>query len=118
MKRILISGLAGGSLMLMGATAASAGAQQPTKPLHLHGGLTIRIPAKWNVYLTATDWTQVVTGACDYSGRYFGPPCHSFWILGPKALKRGTEGFAYSPAHAFYPANDVEPCPSNRKLYQ
>ncbi|MBO3744492.1 hypothetical protein J5X84_00335 [Streptosporangiaceae bacterium NEAU-GS5] len=116
---ILLSGALGGSLLLAGGPAgATSGQAAATKPLHLRGGLTLHIPVKWNVYLTAKDWTQVVTGKCDYSGRYFGPPCRSFWILGPKALKAGTEGFAYTPAHAFYPANDVEPCPTSRKLYQ
>ncbi|MBO3747540.1 hypothetical protein J5X84_15790 [Streptosporangiaceae bacterium NEAU-GS5] len=54
MKRILICGLIGGSPVLVSGTAAAADAQadvqRATKPLHLCGGLTIRIPAKWNVY--------------------------------------------------------------------
>ncbi|MBP2705609.1 hypothetical protein JOL79_17490 [Microbispora sp. RL4-1S] len=102
--------------------AAYAGETGGTKPLHLRKGLTLTIPSSWKVTERWKDWVRVVTGPCPTLGtQEFGfrdSGCHSFWIMGPKAIKVGHEFFnAYTPDGPFYPATDVGPCPYDKKLY-
>ncbi|WP_182886531.1 hypothetical protein [Microbispora sp. H10885] len=107
---------------LVAPAAASASDLGGTRQVHLRKGLTLTIPASWRVDAVRTDWTRVITGSCptrgtaDYGFRDSG--CHSFWVLGPKAIKIGHELFnAYTPDGPFYPATDVGPCPVRKNLY-
>ncbi|GAA2878787.1 hypothetical protein GCM10010517_40900 [Streptosporangium fragile] len=102
--------------------AASQGssAGSATTLLRLRHGLTLEIPSSWRVYGTA-DQVRVVTGSCARpKGPYAEPRCDSFWVMGPKALKTGGEGFTpYNPNRGpFYPAVDVMPCATNPKYGQ
>jgi hypothetical protein len=94
----------------------------PTKLLHLRKGLTLTVPKSWKVYEQDKDWLRVVTGPCPTLGTdMFGfrdSGCHSFWVMGPKAIKMGHEFFhAYTPAGPFYPASDIGPCPFDKRLW-
>ncbi|MFF4779569.1 hypothetical protein [Microtetraspora fusca] len=117
---MVAAGLAGvAALSLPSAASASA---QGTKELRVRAGLTLRIPTTWKVYTVDKDWTRVVTGACPTAGTSrFGfrdSGCRSFWVMGPEAIKVGHEHFdAYTPDEPFYPANDVGPCPYDKKLW-
>lgn len=116
-KVIALTAVAGAAVLAAPApgAAATAGGAPATKPLRLRAGLTLQIPATWRVYGTG-DWVRVVTGACrNPRGGFFEPRCDSFWVLGPKALRTGGEGFQrYNPINGgFYPASDVAPCPSD-----
>ncbi|MEV0751786.1 hypothetical protein [Streptosporangium sp. NPDC050280] len=118
MKRtITLAAVAGAALL---AAQLPASASSSTALLRLRGGLSLEIPNSWRVYGTA-DQVRVVTGACARpNGGYFQPKCDSFWVMGPKALKSGAEGFRrYNPDQGpFYPASDVVPCATNPKYGQ
>jgi hypothetical protein len=103
-----------------GAHAANATSGASTQPLKLRGGLTLHLPIKWAVHRVSPDWIHVVTGRCAKpSGGYGTPGCRGFWVLGPKAIKHGNELFhAYDGTRPFYPATDVQQCPSNGKWGQ
>ncbi|MBF8189003.1 hypothetical protein ITP53_25365 [Nonomuraea sp. K274] len=92
----------------------------PAQPLKLRGGLTLYLPIKWQVHRVSPDWIRVVTGKCAAPGGGFGTPgCDSFWVLGPKAIKEGNELFRpYTGKRPFYPATDVQRCPTNAKWGQ
>ncbi|MEU8378415.1 hypothetical protein [Streptosporangium sp. NPDC048865] len=108
-KRTITLAAVAGAVVLAAQLPASA---TSATLLRLRGGLTLEIPNSWRVYGTA-DQVRVVTGACARpKGGYFQPRCDSFWIMGPKALKRGGEGFRrYDPVQGpYYPASDVVPC--------
>ncbi|MFF5208043.1 hypothetical protein [Streptosporangium sp. NPDC000396] len=94
---------------------ASAVSASATKTLSFRG-MNLSIPSSWRVY-RASDQVKVVTGACGTpSAGYFTPKCDAFWLLGPKQIKYGHEGFsAYTPDQPYYPASDVQPCPFNGK---
>jgi hypothetical protein len=115
---------AAASAATSGTEALSAGArtESATKPLHLRKGLTLTIPKSWKVYKVNKDWLRVVTGSCPTAGtQEFGfrdSGCHSFWVMGPKAIKVGHELFSpYTPDGPFYPATDVGPCPYDKNLW-
>lgn len=103
-----------------GTHAANATSDASTQPLKLRGGLTLHLPIKWAVHRVSPDWIHVVTGRCAKpSGGYGTPGCRGFWVLGPKAIKHGNELFhAYDGTRPFYPATDVQQCPSNGKWGQ
>ncbi|MFF3440274.1 hypothetical protein [Streptosporangium sp. NPDC002721] len=117
MKRTITLAAVAGAAVLAAQLPASANS---TALLRLRGGLTLEIPSSWRVYGTA-DQVRVVTGACARpKGGYFQPRCDSFWIIGPKALRTGGEGFRrYDPTQGpYYPASDVVPCATNPKYGQ
>lgn len=120
-KMIALTVVAGAAVLPAQApAAASAGESSATQLLRLRAGLTLEIPARWRVYGTA-DRVHVVTGPCrDPRGGFFTPRCEGFWVMGPKALKTGGEGFRrYNPVNGpFYPTSDVAPCPTNPKYGQ
>ncbi|WP_169986550.1 hypothetical protein [Microbispora sp. H10836] len=116
------AGLAVLAVSLAVPAAAYAGDAAATKTLHLRKGLTLKIPSSWRVDADRADWLRVITGSCPTKGTdtygFRDSGCHSFWILGPKAIKVGHELFqAYTPDGPFYPATDVGPCPVKKKLY-
>lgn len=116
----LTAAAAAAALAVPAPAAAAAGGSSATQLLRLRAGLTLEIPKKWRVYGTK-DQVRVVTGACKKpKSHYFEPKCDSFWIMGPKALKTGGEGFQrYNPINGpFYPAVDVVPCSRNPKYGQ
>ncbi|MEU4407457.1 hypothetical protein AB0F88_23275 [Streptosporangium sp. NPDC023963] len=118
MKRTITLAAVAGAAVLAAQFPASASSS--TAPLRLRAGLTLEIPNSWRVYRTA-DRVQVVTGACARPGRgYFQPKCDSFWVMGPKTLKIGAEGFGpYDPTQGpYYPASDVQRCPTDPKYGQ
>ncbi|MFF5244522.1 hypothetical protein ACFY3V_09600 [Streptosporangium sp. NPDC000095] len=118
MKRTITLAAVAGAALLVAQLPASASSS--TAELRLRGGLTLRIPDSWWVSGTA-DQLRVVTGACARpKGGYFQPKCKSFWVMGPKALKSGGEGFRrYDPTQGpYYPASDVAPCATNPKYGQ
>ncbi len=118
MKRtIAVTAVAGAAVL---AAQLPASASSSTALLRLRAGLTLEIPGSWRVYGTA-DRVQVVTGACARPNRgYFQPKCDSFWVMGPKAIKIGSEGFGpYRPDQGpYYPASDVQRCPTDPKYGQ
>ncbi|WP_204060084.1 hypothetical protein [Microbispora corallina] len=124
MKKTITAAVAGLAVLAAPAAAfaSDTAATSGTKQLHLRKGLTLTIPKSWKVYEQDKDWLRVVTGPCPTVGTdMFGfrdSGCHSFWVMGPKAIKVGHELFnAYTPDGAFYPATDVGPCPYDKKLY-
>ena len=120
-KMIALTAVAGATALLAQVPAsASAAGSSATQLLRLRAGLTLEIPAKWRVYGTA-DQVHVITGACRKPrGGFFEPKCDGFWVMGPKALKTGGEGFQrYNPINGpFYPTSDVAPCRTNPKYGQ
>ncbi len=102
------------------ASTANVSSVATTQPLKLRGGLTLHLPITWAVHRVRPDWTRVVTGKCAKPSSGYGTPgCRSFWVLGPKAIKYGNELFhAYDGRRPFYPATDVQQCPSNGKWGQ
>ncbi|MEO3874547.1 hypothetical protein ABGB18_37635 [Nonomuraea sp. B12E4] len=113
-KRCLaVAAVAAATLLAVPLPATASAA--PTQALKLRGGLTLHLPATWKAHRVAADWTRVVTGKCAKPTSSYGTPgCDSFWVLGPKASKRGDEIFRpYTGARPFYPATDVQPCPHN-----
>ncbi|MCT9935281.1 hypothetical protein N5079_34270 [Planotetraspora sp. A-T 1434] len=130
MRKTLTAAIAGLALLTApaaafasdSATSTTSMSATSTKPLHLRKGLTLTIPKSWKVYEQYKDWLRVVTGKCASLGtELFGfrdSGCHSFWVMGPKAIKVGHEFFnAYTPDGPFYPATDVGPCPYDEHLY-
>ncbi|WP_440098373.1 hypothetical protein [Streptosporangium sp. H16] len=118
MKRTIAVTAVAGAAVLAAQLPASAGSS--TALLRLRAGLTLEIPNSWRVYGTA-DQIRVVTGACARpNGGYFQPRCDSFWVMGPKTLKRGGEGFRrYDPTQGpYYPASDVQRCPTDPRYGQ
>ncbi|TQS25343.1 hypothetical protein [Microbispora sp. KK1-11] len=124
--RKTISAAAAGLAVLAASLAAPAAAfandSAATKPLHLRKGLTLRIPSSWKVDDSRKDWLRVITGSCPTKGTdmygFRDSGCHSFWVMGPKAIKIGHELFQkYTPDGPFYPATDVGPCPVKKNLY-
>jgi len=100
---------------------AFASGSAATKALHLRKGLTLRIPSSWKVDAVRKDWLRVITGSCPTKGTdmygFRDSGCHSFWIMGPKAIAIGHELFQkYTPDGPFYPATDVGPCPVKKNL--
>ncbi|MEW9532525.1 hypothetical protein [Microbispora sp. NPDC049125] len=124
-NKTITAGLAG--LAVLASVAASPAAafasdSGSTKQLHLRKGLTLTIPKTWKIVERQKDWLRVITGPCPpFRTDTFGfrdSGCHSFWVMGPKALKVGHELFRpYSPDGPFYPATDVGPCPYDKRLY-
>lgn len=119
---VAAAGLAVLAATLTAPAAAFAGESGATKELHLRKGLTLTIPASWKVDTVAKDWLRVITGPCPTKGTdmygFRDSGCHSFWVMGPKAIKVGHELFnAYTPDGPFYPATDVGPCPVKKNLY-
>lgn len=117
MKKLITLTAVAGTVALTAPIPASASA---TTMLRLRGGLTLEIPSTWQVHGSA-DRVRVVTGSCARpKGGYFEPRCDSFWVIGPKALKTGAEGFRpYNPDQGpFYPASAVPPCPTNPRYGQ
>ncbi|MGI5273172.1 hypothetical protein ACQEUU_28770 [Nonomuraea sp. CA-218870] len=101
------------------ASTTAPAAAAPAQELKLRAGLTLYIPIAWEVHRIRGDWINVVTGPCRKPrGGFFTPDCQGFWILGPKAIKLGAEGFGPYDARegGYYPASDVQPCPKNGKL--
>ncbi|WP_329084718.1 MULTISPECIES: hypothetical protein [unclassified Streptosporangium] len=124
MRRTITLAAVAGAVVLAAQLPASAtsavSSASSTALLRLRGGLTLEIPSSWRVYGTA-DQVRVVTGACARpNGGYFQTRCDSFWVMGPKAIKTGAEGFGrYNPDQSpFYPASDVQRCPTNPKYGQ
>ncbi|MEV7805886.1 hypothetical protein AB0O28_23360 [Microbispora sp. NPDC088329] len=124
--RKTISAAAAGLAVLAASLAAPAAAfandSAATKPLHLREGLTLRIPSSWKVDASRKDWVRVITGSCPTKGTdtygFRDSGCHSFWVMGPEAIKVGHELFQkYTPDGPFYPATDVGPCPVGKNLY-
>ncbi|WP_336216559.1 hypothetical protein [Nonomuraea sp. LPB2021202275-12-8] len=116
-KRYLAVVAAAATAVLL--TPLSAAAAAPPQPLKLRNGLTLYLPIQWRVHGGGTDWIHVVTGKCaEPKGGFFMPDCRGFWILGPKAIKLGAEGFGpYNASRGgYYPASDVQLCPVNGKL--
>ncbi len=114
MQKVMTLLVAAGVASLTAQIPASA-ASSGTTMLRLRGGLTLEIPSSWQVYGSA-DQVRVVTGSCARpKAKYFEPRCDSFWVIGPKALKTGGEGFQrYDPDQGpYYPASDVAPCATN-----
>ncbi|GLW97445.1 hypothetical protein [Microtetraspora sp. NBRC 16547] len=125
-KKTIATAFAGLAALAVSAAVSPAafasGADYGTKTLALRKGLTLSIPSSWKVYKVAKDWTRVVTGSCPTAGtRSFGfrdSGCHSFWVMGPAAIKVGHEHFdPYTPDGPFYPASDVGPCVYDKKLW-
>ncbi|MFF3664960.1 hypothetical protein [Microtetraspora malaysiensis] len=117
---MVLAGLAGAAVLA--APSAASATASAAQSLHLRNGLTLRIPSSWKVYTVDKDWTRVVTGSCPTAGtNRFGfrdSECHSFWVLGPKAIEIGREYFdAYTPESPFYPGSDVGPCVYDKKLW-
>lgn len=78
--------------------------------------MTLYVPIQWVVHRFGADAVQVVTGKCGKAQGWSTPECDSFYILGPKYIKIGAEGFgAYTGKRPFYTASDVQPCPFNDK---
>ncbi|MFG1948918.1 hypothetical protein [Nonomuraea sp. NPDC048826] len=97
-------------------TTSSSTSAAPSQELKLRKGLTLYIPIQWVVHRLSGDRIRVVTGRCAApGGSFFTPGCKSFWILGPKAIKKGAEGFGPYNADrgGYYPASDVQRCPKN-----
>ncbi|MBE3013636.1 hypothetical protein IL992_31315 [Microbispora sp. NEAU-D428] len=124
--RKTISAAAAGLAVLAASLAAPAAAfandTAATKTLHLRKGLTLRIPSSWKVDDSRKDWVRVITGSCPTKGTdtygFRDSGCHSFWVMGPGAIKIGHELFQkYTPDGPFYPATDVGPCPVRKNLY-
>ncbi|OPG06236.1 hypothetical protein [Microbispora sp. GKU 823] len=124
--RKTISAAAAGLAVLAASLAAPAAAfandSAATKPLHLRKGLTLTIPSSWKVDDSRKDWVRVITGSCPTKGTdtygFRDSGCHSFWVMGPGAIKIGHELFQkYTPDGPFYPATDVGPCPVKKNLY-
>ncbi|XVQ85204.1 hypothetical protein ACQP2K_41450 [Microbispora siamensis] len=124
--RKTISAAAAGLAVLAASLAAPAAAfandSAATKTLHLRKGLTLRIPLSWKVDAKDKDWVRVITGSCPTKGTdtygFRDSGCHSFWVMGPGAIKIGHELFQkYTPDGQFYPATDVGPCPVKKNLY-
>jgi hypothetical protein len=116
-KRSLAIVAAATAAVLM--TPLSAAAAAPAQPLKLRGGLTLYLPIQWRVYGGGTDYVHVVTGRCAKpKGGFFTPGCKGFWIFGPKAIKRGANGFGPYNVNrgGYYPASDVQPCPADGRL--
>jgi hypothetical protein len=117
-KRYLAVVAAAAAAVLLAPVTATA-ATAPAHQLKLRGGLTLYLPFKWRIHGGGTDWIHVVTGKCaDPKGGFFTPDCRGFWILGPKAIKLGAEGFGPYDVRrgGYYPASDVQLCPVNGKL--
>ncbi len=120
MRKTITAAVAG--VAVLATPAAAFATESGTKPLHLRAGLTLTIPKSWKVYKVNKDWVRVVTGPCATLGTdEFGfrdSGCHSFWVMGPKAIKVGHELFRpYTPDGPFYPATDVGPCPFDKDLW-
>ncbi|KAB8180720.1 hypothetical protein [Microbispora catharanthi] len=117
------AGLAVLAATLTAPAAAFASESGGTKQVRLRSGLTLTIPKSWKVAKDDKDWVRVITGSCptygteDFGFRDWG--CHSFWVLGPKALKIGLRTFqAYKSKYGYDPATDVSICPKSYKLYK
>ncbi|GAB3909487.1 hypothetical protein GCM10027612_85520 [Microbispora bryophytorum subsp. camponoti] len=103
--------------------AAYASEGGGTKKVRLRSGLTLTIPTSWKVVKNGKDWVRIITGSCptlgteDFGFRDWG--CHSFWVLGPKALAIGLHTFqAYKSKYGYDPATDVGICPKSYQLYK
>jgi hypothetical protein len=75
------------SLVLTGSAVQTA-----TKPVSFRG-LTIQVPAKWQVKKSGTEALRVSTGACSKKAA----ECAGFTLGGPLAIKYGNENKAYTP---------------------
>ncbi|MGI5285948.1 hypothetical protein ACQEVF_21805 [Nonomuraea polychroma] len=115
-KRYLAVAAVAAATVLTTALPANAA---PAQPLKFRNGLTLYIPIQWEVHRFGADVVQVVTGKCASSGKPQGwgtPQCDAFYLLGPKYIKIGAEGWGpYTGKRPFYTASDVQPCPFNKK---
>ena len=77
------------------------------------GNLGLVLRPGWTVK-TGETGTQIVTQPCAKpSPGYFTSGCDGFWIMGPTQINSGANGFgSYRPGRMYYPASDVEPCPT------
>jgi hypothetical protein len=119
MKKRYLAVVAAAAAAVLLAPVTAAATTAPAHQLKLRNGLTLYLPSKWRIHGGGTDWIHVVTGKCAHpTGGFFTPDCKGFWILGPKAIKVGAEGFGpYNGSRGgFYPASDVQRCPVNGKL--
>ncbi|MFI9593714.1 hypothetical protein [Nonomuraea sp. NPDC052265] len=81
-------------------------------------GMTLRIPADWQVH-RSRDHVVVVTGLLCKKPEPFAPDCESFWIFGPKEYTNvpvGGGSFTYTGKEQFHPFSGVIPCPFNSNL--
>ncbi|MGN9785860.1 hypothetical protein ACTMTF_30850 [Nonomuraea sp. ZG12] len=119
-RSLAVVAVAAAAVLMAPATAtATATAAAPAHQLKLRNGLTLYLPMKWRIHGGGTDWIHVVTGKCAHpEGGFFTTDCKGFWILGPKAIKLGAEGFGpYNVDRGgYYPASDVQRCPVDGKL--
>ncbi|MFI6325749.1 hypothetical protein ACIBG8_50110 [Nonomuraea sp. NPDC050556] len=116
MRKIAIAALAATSMLALAPSAANASMGERTLAFR---GLTLHLPDSWTIY-KVHGGLHVVTGRCAKpKGGFFTPDCRGFWVLGPGAIKYGSEGFGpYKPDRGYYPASDVEPCPVNGKYWR
>ncbi|MBG0826484.1 hypothetical protein HS041_01630 [Planomonospora sp. ID67723] len=119
-KRSIVLAAMAGAAVLAAPAAASASTAGPASEVSSgvktvsFRGMHLKVPSGWQVHRDG-DWMLVQTGACE-TPAYFAPKCRGFWILGPKAIKYGKEGFGpYTGEQPFYPASDVQRCPFNGK---
>ncbi|MBB5965251.1 hypothetical protein [Planomonospora venezuelensis] len=119
-RSIVIAALAGSALLAAPAVASASPAAEAsaagTKTVSFRG-MNLKVPSGWQVHRDG-DWMLVQTGKCE-TPAYFAPKCQGFWVLGPKAIKYGDEGFdPYTGEQPFYPASDVQRCPFNGRYGQ
>ncbi|WP_068927762.1 hypothetical protein [Planobispora rosea] len=131
-RSIVIAALAGSALLGTPAIASASTAAEVSAPAGVSApaevsaastagvktvsfrGMSLKVPSGWQVHRDG-DWMLVQTGGCE-TPAYFAAKCQGFWILGPKAIKYGDEGFdPYRGDQPFYPASDVQACPFNGK---
>ncbi|MGR6914038.1 hypothetical protein ACU635_07295 [[Actinomadura] parvosata] len=105
------TGVAAITLLSLSAPAVAAPAQRLT-----FRGMTLYVPIQWKVHRFGSDAVQVVTGTCGRAMGWSTPECDSFYLLGPKYIKIGAEGWGpYTGERPFYTASDVQPCPFDDK---
>jgi hypothetical protein len=108
---VAATGVAAATLLSSSLPAAAA----PAQPLTFRG-MTLYVPIQWEVHRFGADAVQVVTGKCGKPRGWSTPECDSFYLLGPKLIKIGAEGWGpYTGKRPFYTASDVQPCPFDDK---
>ncbi|GII05812.1 hypothetical protein [Planobispora takensis] len=120
-RSFVLAALAGAAVLTAPVTASASSASQVSTASGVKTvsfrGMNLKVPSGWEVHRDG-DWMLVTSGRCD-TPAYFAPKCDGFWILGPKAIKYGHEGFgAYKGDQPFYPASDVQACPFSAKTGQ
>ncbi|MFI6790929.1 hypothetical protein ACIBG4_26740 [Nonomuraea sp. NPDC050383] len=119
-KRLSALALLSATAVLAGTSAAWAApgsSAEQARTLSFRG-MTLKIPADWQVHRKG-DTVVVVTGSLCKKPEPFAPGCESFWIFGPKAYKNvpvGGGSITYTGKRQFHPFSGVIPCPFNSKL--